>query len=231
MVSEPEVWHTSDHDDITGEMAPVLGMAATGSRRGRPTGVEANARLTATTGALLIVLLAAEGVTIASIGPLVSWHIGIGLALLPPVGIKVGSTLWRFSMYYLHNARYRSAGPPLLVLRLLGPVVMVSTAAVFASGIALWLAGPAANQTLGTLHKATFVVWFGAMALHVLAHVGRSARLTRADLSDALTGTERVRHARVRQALVLSSLLAGVVLGVATRGLVSGWGVWAHVVH
>lgn len=35
-------------------------------------------------------MLAAEGVTLLSIRGLLSWHIAIGLALIPPVGLKVG---------------------------------------------------------------------------------------------------------------------------------------------
>jgi hypothetical protein len=59
---------------------------------GRSGGVEGNARLTATTGVLLIVLLAVEGVTILFIRPLISMHVFVGLMLVPPVALKLGST-------------------------------------------------------------------------------------------------------------------------------------------
>lgn len=188
--------------------------------------VEANARLTASTGLLLVVMLAAEGVTVASIGPLLPWHIGIGLALVPPVLVKMGSTIWRFCRYYMGDAGYRRAGPPHPILRALGPLVTVSTAVVLASGIAAWLAGPPAHTLIG-VHKASFVVWFAAMTLHVLGHALRATRLAGPDW-----GRRALRPAagsvRLRRGLVVASLVAGAAIGVGTRGVMSGWSVWAH---
>jgi len=192
--------------------------------------VEANARLTGMTGALLVAMLFAEGVTIPFIGPLISWHIGIGLALIPPVVLKLGSTLWRFARYYLRDPRYRRAGPPHPLLRALGPVVVVTTVAVLGTGVASWLAGPA-DGILLTLHKASFVLWFGVMTVHVLAHALRAARLAWADRSAALGRRRPAPHARLRQAAVVASLVAGVGLGVLTRGMASGWVNWVHAAH
>lgn len=203
------------------------GLRWSGARPRRAPSVEANARLTGTTGVVLIGLLFAEGLTIVSIGTLLPWHVGIGLALVPPVALKIGSTLWRFGRYYLRDPRYRQAGPPHPLLRALGPVVVVSTVLVLASGVATWLAGPS-EHSLSALHKASFIVWFAVMALHVLAHVLRAGRLTRADLVRPRPGGQPVSSARLRQAAVLASLVAGAVLGVAFRGLVSGWAVWVH---
>lgn len=185
----------------------------------RPPGVEANARLTATTGILLFFLLFFEGITVVAIGPLLPWHIGIGLALIPPVALKLGSTGWRFVRYYLRDRRYRAVGPPHPLLRVLGPLVVVSTAALLGSGVALWLAGPQAGS-LRALHKATFVVWLILMGVHVLAHLLRATRLT---ASDALRLRPVVRGAWLRQGLVVASLVLGAVLGFATRNLVHLW--------
>lgn len=191
-------------------------------------GVEANARLTGTTGLVLLVMLATEGITIASIRPLLPWHIAIGLALIPPVALKLGSTLWRFGRYYLGDPRYRRAGPPHPLLRTLGPVVVLTTVVVLASGVALWIAGPS-DHLLLTVHKASFVIWFAAMTVHVLAHLLRATRLTRADVGPR-PGRQRplVPYPRVRQGLVLASLVAGVAVGVTTRGLAGGWTLWIH---
>jgi len=62
-------------------------------------GVEGNERLTASAGALLLLLLVAEGVTILFIGPLLSAHVFIGMLLIPPVALKLGVTGWRFARY------------------------------------------------------------------------------------------------------------------------------------
>jgi len=70
-------------------------------------GVEGNELLTAGSGAVLLLLLLAEGVTILFIRPLLSEHVFIGMLLIPPVALKLGSTGWRFSRYYLGAREYR----------------------------------------------------------------------------------------------------------------------------
>lgn len=215
-----------DAADSAGTWRPTDGGAA---RRRPDAGVEANARLTGTVGLLLIVLLFAEGVTIPFVGPLLSWHIAIGLALIPPVSVKLGSTLWRFGRYYLRDPRYRRAGPPHPVLRALGPVVIATTVAILATGVAAWLAGPQV-QVLVFLHKASFVLWFGAMTFHVVAHVVRATRLAWADRHAGRPGAA-VPYLRLRQAVVAASLIAGVALGVASRYVVTAWTAWAHAAH
>ncbi len=188
----------------------------------RPTvrtgGTEGNRRLTGATAAVLLVLLAAEGVTLLAIRPLVSAHVFIGMLLIPPIALKLASTGYRFARYYTGHDAYRADGPPHPLLRLLGPVVVLATVALFASGVALVVLGPAGGAVLG-LHKASFVVWFGAMAAHVLAHALRVPGLARADWSrqGALPG------ASLRRWLLAGSLVAGLVLAVATVHLAGPW--------
>lgn len=146
--------------------------------RGRAAdGVEANARLTGSTAAVLFVLLAAEGVTILRVRPLLSWHVFIGMLLVPPVALKIGTTSYRFVRYYRGSPAYRRKGPPPQLLRLLGPFVVVLTFVVLASGIALLLVPPSQRRSLLFLHKASFVLWFGAMAIHVVGHFVDTAKL------------------------------------------------------
>src|SRR5690242_13679232 len=66
----------------------------------RSGGVDGNERLTAATAIVLIALLAAEGVTILFLRPLFSAHVFIGMLLIPPVALKLGTTGWRFTRYY-----------------------------------------------------------------------------------------------------------------------------------
>src|ERR1700761_8696973 len=80
-------------------------------------GTEGNERLTVVTGGLLIVLLAAVGVTIVFIGRLLWWHLFLGLVLIGPVALKVASTGYRFARYYTAEPRYRRKGPPPPALR------------------------------------------------------------------------------------------------------------------
>jgi hypothetical protein len=175
--------------------------------------VASNARLTSATAAVLLVLLAAEGATVPSVRSLLTAHVFIGMVLVPPVLVKMGSTGWRFVRYYRGSPAYRRKGPPPLLLRLLGPVVVVLTGILFASGIALIFAPRSMHHTLLFLHKASFVLWFGAMTVHVLGHIIETAKLAPLDWA------RRTRHdvagAGARQWAVALSLVAGVVLGLA----------------
>lgn len=174
-------------------------------------GVEGNARLTAWSGAVLFVLLFVEGLTILSIGRLLPAHEFVGLMLVPPVLLKIGSTLYRFGRYYTGNPRYRLAGPPALFLRLLGPVMVVSTVAVIGTGIELWLFGFRFGEYWLTLHKLSFLVWFGVTSLHVLGHLTRTPLLIWRDLR----GGDRVAGRATREGLALGALLLGLVLALA----------------
>src|SRR5690242_18912976 len=109
------------------------------SALGARDGVAANARLTGSVAAALLVLLAAEGATIPFLGPLLGPHIFIGVLLIPPVVLKMGSTGYRFLRYYTSDARFVSKGPPPAALRILAPSVVLSTLALFGTGIALLL--------------------------------------------------------------------------------------------
>lgn len=189
---------------------------------GRDPAVEANARLTGTTGLVLIVLLFAEGATIPFIARLLSWHIVIGLVLVPPLLVKIGSTLWRFGRYYLGDPRFRRAGPPHPFLRVLGPLLMISTVLLMGSGIALWLAGPQ-SRTLFRIHQLTFVAWFAFVAVHVVSHLLRATRLAAADSRDAGARRPVVRGATKRRTLVMLSVVVGLGVGLAGRTVTTGW--------
>jgi hypothetical protein len=69
-------------------------------------GTEANERLTAATGAAVILLLTVLGVTIINLRLLIWEHLFIGLVLIPPVVVKLASTGYRFMRYYTGNPVY-----------------------------------------------------------------------------------------------------------------------------
>jgi hypothetical protein len=142
-------------------------------------GTEANEQLTAVVATILLVLLAVEGATILRIRSLLGVHAFVGMLLLPVVALKLASTGWRMLRYYLRAEEYVRRGPPHVVLRVLvAPVVVASTIVVFATGVAL-LALDRTQGTLVGLHKASFVVWLGAMSLHVLTRVPTLLRALR----------------------------------------------------
>jgi hypothetical protein len=165
------------------ELQPHSLRSAAGVRRGehrartpraRPFtggGPEGNEQLTASIGVILLVLLAVLGVTILRIGQLISVHLFVGLLLIGPIGAKMATTGYRFARYYTGDRAYLRNGPPAPALRLLAPLVVLTTVIVFASGVALLFQGPSGRGTLLLIHKASFVVWLVFTAVHVLGHI------------------------------------------------------------
>jgi hypothetical protein len=183
--------------------------------------VEGNARLTGLTAAVLFFLFAAEGVTVLRVHELLTPHVVIGMVMVPVVVVKISSTLWRFARYYGGDPEYRRKGPPPVLLRLLGPFVVVLTVAVLGTGIALLFVPTADRSEWLFLHKATFVLWLGAMALHVLGHLLETASLTWSDLSRRTR--RQVRGAGARQWLLVTSLVLGILLAIVVTPHASGW--------
>jgi hypothetical protein len=184
-------------------------------------GVESNTRLTASVAAVLLALLFAEGVTIVRIRTFLPVHVFLGMLLVPPVLLKIGSTTYRFARYYSGSRAYRRKGPPSPLLRILGPFVAVSTVAVVASGIALLLVGRGLRQDMLFAHKATFVLWFVVMTVHVLGHLRETARFAPRDWARKTRAS--VEHAKARQWAVVSSVVLGVPLGMLLISRVGPW--------
>lgn len=174
-------------------------------------GVEANSRLTGSTAAVLLVLFAIEGLTILRIGPMLSAHVFVGMLLVPPVLLKIASTGYRFTRYYMGAPAYRRKGPPAPLLRLLGPFMIILTVVVLASGIALVVGPVGMRSNLLLLHKASFVLWFCATAVHVLGHLLETARLAPRDYY--WRTRRQIAGAGLRQWTIAASLGIGVVLG------------------
>src|ERR1700744_5035979 len=128
----------------------------------------------------LLVLPPPEGATIPFMGHLLGPHLFIGLMLIPPVALKLGSVGWRFVRYYTHDEPYVRKGPPPTLLRGLAPGVVITTVALFGTGVARLVAGPP-SQTLIFAHKLSFFAWVGLMALHVLGHLLELPALASAD--------------------------------------------------
>jgi hypothetical protein len=117
------------------------------------------------------VLLAVIGVTIVRIGQLLWLHLFLGLLLIGPVALKLASTGYRFARYYTHDPVYRRKGPPEILLRLIAPIIVLTTVIVFVSGVVLLFLGPADRGQLVLIHKVSFIVWVVFTSLHVLGHL------------------------------------------------------------
>ena len=206
-------------------MDPAAPEARPADEPERHGGAEGNERLTVITALVLLILLAAEGVTILRLGRLLTLHFFIGMLLLGPVALKAGSVTYRFFRYYTGSAPYVRKGPPAPLLRLLGPFLMLLTAGVFGSGVMLAIVGPSGRHPWLFIHKASFILWFGAMAIHVLAYLPRLPRLLYAEASGlpAARAAQVIGGRGVRLSLLLASLAAGLVIAVLTTHLAGAW--------
>ncbi len=196
-------------------------------------GPAGNARLTAWTGLLLLVVIAAELVTLLDVTGLIRWHVGVGILLTALALLKTASTSWRIGRYYTGATPYVRAGPPPLLLRLLGPLVVGSTLGVLGSGIALIALGPQADDrasftALGhpvsplTLHQGFFILFAVLAGLHLLARAVPAFTLSTGRTAHG--GTRRpVPGRRRRGAGLLAALLAGAVATALVLPTVTGW--------
>jgi hypothetical protein len=169
----------------------------------------------------LLILLAVEGVTVLRIRPLLTLHVFVGMLLVPPILVKMSSTIWRFVKYYLGSFDYRRNGPPPTVLRVLGPFVVLLTIVLFVSGI-LDLLGPTSlrSQFL-LLHKASFFLWFACMTIHVVGHIGETTRLGTKDWTSR--ARLMVAGSKIRRRVLNASLVVGLILAFVTIPHVGPW--------
>jgi hypothetical protein len=205
----------------------------------RSGGAGGNERLTAMTGAVLLILLLTECYTILHIGRLLTLHVFLGMLLLGPVTLKAASVLYRFARYYTGSETYRRKGPPAPLLRAIGPVIMLLTACVFGSGIMLAVTGPGNGPWL-TVHRISFIAWAFFITVHVLAYLPRLPRLLAAEARGTALPQEETSvhpatwpHARralevlggrgTRLTLLTASLLVALVVALLTVHLAGNW--------
>lgn len=182
-------------------------------------GPDGNGRLTAAVAVVLLPLLAVEGVTLLSLRQLLPVHLFVGTLLLAPVALKLGSTGYRFARYYTRAHAYRLKGPPPLVLRLIAPIVVVTSVVMLASGVALMIAGATHRDSLMPIHKISFIVWVVFTAVHVLGHLLELPAPVRADL-----GPEAgVAGRSLRLMLVVLAIGGGVALGLWALTYAGPW--------
>jgi hypothetical protein len=191
-------------------------------------GPDGNERLTATAGVLLLVLLAVLGVTIVRIGQLLWLHLFLGMLLIGPVLLKLASTGYRFARYYTANPPYRRKGPPATPMRLLAPLVVLSTVVVFGSGVALLFAGPSSRSTLFPIHKFSFFAWLALIGLHVLGHLADLPAPLRADYGVNAGSWIREPGRDGRILSLAGMLVAGLVLAVL---VIPEFGPWVNGFH
>jgi hypothetical protein len=114
----------------------------------------------------------------------------------------------------------------LLPLRVMAPLVIAATLAVFATGVGLLLVGPGGGVLVG-LHKASFVVWLVVTAIHVLAHLRSVPQLVAADWRRRpLPSEAHVPGTALRRLLLAGSIVLGAILAITTIRYGHPWVRW-----
>lgn len=200
----------------------------------RPTtgGPAGNARLTAWIGLALLALFIVECATLLSMSSLIAVHIFIGAFLVPLVLLKTATTGWRMLRYYAGSADYVQGGPPPLLLRLLGPLVIVGALAVLGTGLSLVALGQSGQRSFltvfgvgisaVTLHQAAFVLWLGTSGVHTLGRLIPALQLSR--LAPAPSRVPQwIPGARARIAVVGLAVATAAATGAIVLSLAGSW--------
>lgn len=189
-------------------------------------GPAGNARLTAWLGLLLLLGFLIELVTLLNVTALLSWHVVVGVLLIPPSLVKTASTGWRFTGYYARRVPYRTAGPPPMLLRILGPFVVLTTLAVLGTGLALIALGPQAGRAglltvLGnristlTLHQASFLAWAVIAGTHTLARLLPALHILAPSHRPAGIPGRHARASALAATMLTAGIAAALLLGPA----------------
>jgi hypothetical protein len=175
--------------------------------------------MTGVLGAVLLIALAVEGVTVAGVREMFTLHVFLGLFVIPVVCLKLATTGYRFFHYYKGDAAYGQKGPPHPVLRITAPFVILATVILLGTGIVMLAVGPQHSDTWLTIHQGSFAVWFALTMVHVLGHAIETWKLTTAEIR----ARPPLPRRGVRVALVAGSLAVGLTLGVASLGWTTAW--------
>jgi hypothetical protein len=182
----------------------------------------ANARLVAVTGLALLVLLPVPYGTALSLDALWRVHYFSGLLLIPLLAVKLAGTGWRAVLYYLGDPGFRADGPPHPMARISAPVLVLSTAILFLSGVEMLL-GADRFGPWSTVHNGSALIFTAALGLHLLAHLWDAPRKVAADVVTSRThAPARVPGSRRRIALTVVAFVIGIALATAAMP-VSHW--------
>lgn len=188
-------------------------------RDGRRLDPGGNERLTAMTGTVLLVVFAVEVITTLLMGSMMGLHFFLGMLLIGPVFLKIGSTLWRFIRYYTGSEPYVRRGSPAPLQRVLGPFLILTSAAVLGSGVVLAVTGP--SFTWGKIHQLSFYLWLIIVVIHVIAYAPKLPRVLAARPAGRIP--RLAAGTRTRWLLLVGSLAAGLVIALLTYHLEARW--------
>ena len=183
-------------------------------------GSRGNEILTSVNAAALVGLLGVQLLTVLALESTIRVHLFVGVVLLGPVALKLMTTGYRFARYYTGAREYRAKGPPSTLLRVIAPVFVLATITLFSTGVAMLLAGNSDGAVRG-LHVASFWVWIACFGVHVLLNGREVLRNLRSEWFDR--ARMRIAGAELRGALVMASILGGVLVALAVISKITGY--------
>lgn len=197
-----------------------------GDKKNQSRRVRFNARLTSLFGIALFVGLAIEGLSVPFVSQLFTLHVFVGAVLIPLMAAKLIVVTYRFVQYYLERPDFREAGPPQIILRVMAPLLVISTIVMMVSGVMLMVVGPR-GPSIGLwniMHKASFVVWFFLMAIHVSAYLIRALSASVKDLRRLRSKNPNVlTNSWYRLSVLFVVLGIGVGLGYRLAAMEPAW--------
>lgn len=179
--------------------------------------VDQNERLTAIAGGLLFVLILVELFITASLDGLTTEHIFVGILLSGPLVVKMLSTGYRFVRYYTKSSAYVQKGPPNILLRLMAPLLVLTTILVFISGYGLAFGHD--GRLFGKIHALSVTLWIPLVAVHAYAYIRKVPALIGADWKSR--STHQVPGQKARLGINFAGLVVGVVAAVVLLPLYS----------
>lgn len=173
---------------------------------------------------MLIVLGLVVVATASYARALLPIHVFVGILFLGPLAVMIGSTGYRFLSYYMGSPAFAVRGKPVLGLRLIAPLLLVTTFLVVASGLALLVTGP----RLLVVHVFSAIAWLPLIAIHALAHERRVPRL----IADDWTWDRPAPPSgRVRRLVVsLAALTVGTLGAILSLPVATSFFAWSKTI-
>jgi hypothetical protein len=190
----------------------------TGAARADPddTGLRANRRLIALTGAVLLPLAVLVLLTGFFFDQLWGAHFFVGYLMLPAVLVKLGSTLYRMVRYYLRSGLYRYVRPPYPFARFTSAMLFIAVVVLFVSGIVMGVTGRQ-DAPWNLMHPFAASAFSSIIILHLCMYLPEALRTVGEDAHPKPPAAPSQRGRRL--ALLCAGALAGLLLGMASLAL------------
>ena len=147
------------------------------------------------------------------------------MLLVGPLAVKIGSTFYRFLRYYTGSPALVRRGPPRMALRVLAPLLIITTLVVISSGIGFLVTGPTQAGPLLFVHGISALLWLPMIAIHGFAHIRRVPRLVADDWRKQ--SVEQAPGRGLRLGVNLGALLGGAIAAILLLPVSAPWTAWS----